>query len=274
MASALVKTRWPVSGDFPDFFEFEKTLQSHYGGGLSEFHFEKYKNPVGIEVEVEGWMSHKPSLLCWEAREDGSLKDHGMEFVSKILSGPIIDWALIELQRVFVMQTTKLKWSHRTSIHVHVNLKSLPAVKLKWLVAYYALMEPIWYSFCDEKRKGNSFCFPITTCNPRDVQVGQKWPKYCGMNLGTSLTQFNTVEFRQMHGHENIKLLINWIRMISNFIDWIYATPSLEMKKLLHEYLLTGKPKLPLKTIFGKDLPSNYATLIYDNAKWVADYIA
>jgi len=267
MASQLVKNKWPVSVKFPDFFE---VLEDCGQPEITKSKFKNHTNPVGIEVEVEGWKKTIPSLHLWECREDGSLKDSGREFVSIILSGVLIDYALRDLEDVFKWHGD-LKWSHRTSIHVHVNLKELPVLKLKWLIAYYALTEPYWYMMCDEKRLGNSFCFPVCSMNPRSVVPGKNWPKYCGLNLGSSLTTFNTVEFRQMHGHEDFALYRKWIKRICEFIDYIHNTPAKILRIQMETYLMSGK--IGFKEVFGGSLPENVDKVIYDNAKWVADFI-
>lgn len=267
MASQLVKNRWPVGGSFPDFFELLEKAKDYKP---SKYLFKNHTNPIGIEVEVEGWKKEIPTLTLWECREDGSLKEQGREFVSYILSGVLIDHALVELEALLSCHAN-LKWSHRTSIHVHVNLMDMPVVKLKWLVAYYALTEPIWYSMCDEKRLGNSFCFPLCSMNPRVVTPGRNWPKYCGFNLGSSLTTFNTVEFRHMHGHQDFKLYRKWIKHICEFTDYIHNTPIKLLKVQMETYLASGK--ITFKEAFGGSLPQDVDRLIYDNAKWVADYI-
>jgi hypothetical protein len=271
MASQLVKQRWKIDTKFPDFFEMLENVAKHVTlSGKPKF--SKYVNPVGIEIEVEGWRSPFVPLL-WENREDGSLKDHGREFVSRILSGVLIDYALKEIEDIFNEHNKKslLRWSHRTSIHVHVNLQELPTLKLKWLVAYYALTEPIWYSMCHPDRIGNSFCFPLCSINPFDVVPGRNWPKYCGLNLGSSLTTFNTVEFRHMHGNQDFDLYKRWITRICEFVDYIHKTPAKTLRLQMENYLTTGK--VTFKEAFGGSLPPDVDKQIYDNAKWVIEYL-
>jgi hypothetical protein len=274
MASQLVSTKWPVHDNMPDFYSVLEDATEHFGK-LRSPKFTDYINPIGIEVEAEGWQNKEETKLkFWDPREDGSLKDHGIEFVSSILSGVLIDYALKELEETFSWHEKKLgpiSWSHRTSIHVHVNLRDLPVIKLKWLIAYYALTEPLWYKYCDEKRIGNSFCFPVCSMNPRLIKPGKEWPKYCGLNLGSSLVQFNTVEFRQMHGHQNFKLYRIWIKQICDFINYIYHTPCKLLRLQMEEYLKTGN--LKFKGPFGEFLTPEVKTEIYDNAKWVADFV-
>lgn len=275
MASLLIKDKWPVGVQLPDFFEILEHAQgkAFFKGISTNHHFRRYTNPIGIEVEVEGWKKSPAGLKFWENREDGSLKNAGREFVSSILSGILIDYALYELEDHITKHKKEfgIDWSHRTSIHVHVDLHDMPVSKLKWLIAYYALTEPLWYDLCHPKRLGNSFCFPLCSMNPREIEPGKNWPKYCGFNLGSSLCTFNTLEFRHMHGHDDFDLLRKWIKQILDFVKFIRKTPGLELRKRMQAYLSTGG--ITFQAAFGGSLPNDVSSKLYANAKWVADYL-
>lgn len=269
MGSLLVKDYWTRrKSKLPNFWDYLTACEQSCPNP-PPFHFSEYTNPIGIEVEAEHWDGKAVQMGCWQIVQDGSLKDHGIEFVSVILSGPIIDYALDELAKY--QKSHQLSWSHRTSIHVHVNIDTLPLVKLDYLIAYYGLFEFLFFSKVDEMRKGNSFCFPLTQSEATAVQLSH-WPKYCALNLGTSLQSFNTVEFRHMHGHQDMKLMREWLFMVMNFVNFISQTSIKDLQSIMDTYLVRGH--IDLSRVFGSvTMPENARELMRVTAKWAASYL-
>lgn len=217
-------------------------------------YFSKYLNPIGIEVEAENinTVAAKrlmPKFPFWTVTSDGSLKISGAEFISTPLSGQQIDYALNDLEEILAGSSEEILWSHRTSIHVHLNCSTLKVSQIDAIIALYALFEDVYFSMVAPHRKGNSYCFPITDVAP-DQTIVSKGVKYCALNTST-LYKYCTMEFRAMHGNNNMQLLRRWIQMcvkLHYFIEDNYRNNA--PKQVIK--LLTPENILPLfKRIYG-----------------------
>lgn len=201
---------------------------------------------MGLEIEVENVIFRDDSYstmfreslesveilptLFFKAVEDGSLRNHGLEFVSKPgLTGQEI---LTGLDLLF-NQTKLFKYpfdtSHRTSIHVHANVLDLTYLQLKRLYLWYLILEPLFFSLSGNRNR-NIFCVPVTetyfdfykfavspNINDFDNRLNQ-WKKYCAFNL-LPVPKFGTVEFRHHAGTNNPDVIANWMTFIYQFFD-------------------------------------------------------
>lgn len=180
------------------------------------------KTKIGIEVEVENLFKWpEKELICWQTREDGSLRNNGAEFVSYPISGNKIVFALSEL---FQWLPDSIDFSERTSIHIHLNIRPFNCEQLLNLIYLYIVFERLLYDFASPERYKNIFCVPIgETRLPSLIQdalqyksmavIIDSWDKYSGLNL-LPVRTFGTVEFRQMRGHRNINKMLNWINIL------------------------------------------------------------
>lgn len=177
--------------------------------------FTKYRNPVGIEVEVEGmdkplqWKHKVP--LFWRVDSDGSLRDHGLEFISSPLSGKMIDYAIEELADCFTHATPR--WSVRTSIHVHVNMDTYTFNQLKAFCMVYGLFEDCFFNMAEPHRKANAYSYPATSISPETFCTITDNSKYCALNLAP-LRRQTTVEFRHLQGTSDWRHIRRWIQLI------------------------------------------------------------
>jgi len=202
------------------------------------------------------------------AIEDGSLRNNGVEFVT-------VPSTYKEALVLFDMLHEALTlgpnpYTHRTSIHVHVNVASLSPGQLKHLVLLYALAEPLFFDFVGEKRKNNIHCVPLNYTilpgyynNSVDYLIS-KWSKYTAFNLNPVVSQ-GTVEFRHMFGTGDKVLYTHWLTMLKNLWDFVYKTDP----PWLGQVLTQGFPAqaiianvFPLK---GNTLPEEaYASSMID----------
>jgi hypothetical protein len=185
---------------------------------------------LGIEVELEH-VNNLPEegLKHWQVTNDESLRNNGKEFVSKILnySRPHYKQALAELQE----QIDKFNYqaSFRCGIHVHVNVGHLTSEDLWNLYVTYLAYENLLFQYVANNRNQSIFCvpvqsteFPVKLRNKRDAKgivdaryLNQYTTKYSALNL-LPLTQHGTVEFRHLHGTNNLKQVEDWINIIHN----------------------------------------------------------
>jgi len=246
-------------------------------GDIKTF-FSKYKNPVGIELEIENVpTSCRRALteegLYWKWVEDHSLKVNGAEFVSCPLSGQNIDYAIYEVSKYLDNAAELLQYSVRTSTHVHMNVSFMNFDEFCSLIALSAYLEPLLYTMCEDHRKGNPYCYPLTLMSPTDVMMFHDELKYCGINTAPVRRQL-TVEYRQLHGTNNWKLLRRWIQVLCKIYYFAKTTPNKEVFGSLHEVIRSKNHENLVKRILGATavlFPN--LTMCNDNLLWVLAYM-
>lgn len=210
---------------FEEYSQYIGNLKKVYGElPITFFKMPIYKNPIGIEVECEGFYGDDFTRQLFSLTNDQSLKKAGVEFVSVPLKKEMIDYALVELKAI--LARTKVVFGHRTSIHVHVNVSEFSWNQLVTLVALYALLEEVYFSFVDSVRRGNTFCYPIIGTSPiveilkANGNDGEKTTKYCAFNIAPIATQM-TVEFRHLEGTKDAKKLRRWIQVVTKLVNYV-----------------------------------------------------
>lgn len=179
---------------------------------------------VGIEIEVENITNGVPLSPHWSCKEDGSLRNHGMEYVSVPLQIKQIQPALEGLY-IPLHESNKPDFSNRTSIHIHLNCRDLTQDQIYTMVLLYSIFEKHFYGFAGTKRLNSIFCVPIYRCNILQQAVdviygfGPTWHKYCGLNIlplidNNGARGYGTIEFRHLYGTSDINLIMNWIDQI------------------------------------------------------------
>lgn len=180
---------------------------------------------VGLECEIEcigDWNSKVRDR--WNITEDGSLRNHGKEFISQPIP---IETALANF-KVLHDNLTFLghpdgPFTDRTSIHVHVNCQPYEEALVRNVVLMYALFEEYFFKMTLPSRRENIHCVPLVeTFLPGYYNAGlrtlhERWTahKYTALNI-RPLSSLGTIEFRHMHGHDDVGLLGRWLRTINN----------------------------------------------------------
>lgn len=211
--------------------------------------FGRFKNPIGIEVEVEGIRNRLGAFKFWNHTEDGSLRNNGRELISVPLSGRLIDYALHELQAI-LLACPHRSWSHRCSIHVHQNFSTMREKQLMAYVMIYGLFEELFYSRVAPYRKANAFCYPATSIDPIVFMEIRDDNKYCGLNLAPLKRQC-TVEFRHMHGTEDMTALRRWLQLIVKLHAWVERQPSKQVVDMVLAYIREKKFVELAQSIWG-----------------------
>lgn len=208
---------------------------------------------IGIEVEVEnlaeGFLSNKYKLW-WTTDQDHSLRNNGLEFKTKLgIRNKHVPQIMDDL---FSSISVNKDFSARTSIHVHINVMNLTDQQIFTMLLIYILAEQLLYQVAGQKRWKNIYCVPITNTDyffnllkyPL-TDLCRSWTKYCGINLSTVRT-FGTIEFRQLRGTDDIKLITLWVNLIN----------------LIKEYALEHTFEETKRAIFALNTNSNYAFFI------------
>jgi hypothetical protein len=156
--------------------------------------------------------------------EDGSLKDFGIEFITK--GGQLGDslyFSLLELELYANGYIKPWNFSHRCSFHVHLDVRDFSFGELLNMVGIYIFVEPIIFNMCEEHRAGNSYCIPLNHLNidARSIMsMSLKETKYWALSLNR-LRDLGTLEFRMRHGSNKAIELMEWISYLHNI--FIYA---------------------------------------------------
>lgn len=218
------------------------------------------KKAIGIEVEVENVRRAAFDQNMWGTKEDGSLRNNGIEFVSCPLAGKQIE---IAVRHLFSVLPIGADFSERTSIHVHLNMRDSLVKDLLNLLLLYISFEKCLYRFAGEYRYRNIFCVPLQEtqlpiilsnfiANGDLLSLIKQWQKYSGLNL-LPLIPFGTVEFRQMHGHRDPDLLLNWINIIFRMFKYSKKYSFDELFNYIRTLNSTSKYEEFLTVVFEKE---------------------
>ena len=179
---------------------------------------------VGIEIEVEnmGNGNYEPAYY-WQVKEDGSLRNNGVEFTSIPLRASQVEYALDVYNRS-VTQSNTPDYSPRTSVHVHLNIRDLTWDQLKNLIILYCLFEKHFFHIAGTRRENSIFCVPLYKTQPKGTISNLQdwlisWQKYYALNLTTvlgtnGLPAYGTVEFRHLYGTGDKHIILSWINNI------------------------------------------------------------
>lgn len=181
---------------------------------------------VGIEIELENHeLKQNPSAYAWRAVDDGSLRNHGIEWITLPIAASEAPQALYELLRECI--SDRCCFGPRTSVHVHVNAQDLTPSQVKKIVQIYCIFEQVLYNFVGKSRSKNIYCVPLFDTNltrefsaARLGNITERWSKYTGLNL-IPLRDKGTIEFRHMHGSSDPVKLSRWIRLILRLFDYV-----------------------------------------------------
>lgn len=201
---------------------------------------------IGIEVELE-FNGNKPhaiagpdSLIYWDIKRDGSLKN-GVEFVVKtpLFSSSIVR-ALAELNATLIKQNTKPILSERTSVHIHIDARDMSKEQISNFILLYLVFERVLFKYCGEDRADNVFCLSamksdalINTLalffnadNSLAADLSSSYERYASLNLA-SLARFGSIEIRSHKGSHNAKQIISWINILLSLKRYVMHNNSL-----------------------------------------------
>lgn len=223
-----------------------------------QFHIHIGPNPIstsrsflcGVELEIEDIKNkdnvHEnfPEVIV---ENDHSLRNNGLEFKY----GPVTYDRALELFNGIHkhLKVGKTPFSERTSIHVHVNARTLTLEEARQLVLLYALYEPLFFNFVGNERKNNIFCVPLNyTSLPNtykgSLQIMHKaWSKYTAFNIcplgpGKDGSECHgTIEFRHMYGTSDPAIFKKWLTILKELYTFVEKNTGFDIIKTI----LSGK---------------------------------
>ena len=175
----------------------------------------------GVECEVESlaWDQIAKMPPTIQVHEDGSLRNNGREFVSSPQSLEDTMVSFEQLHKLLVYQHPEQAFSSRTSIHVHMNCQPLDETVVKRIMLFYALFEEVFFELVEPSRRNNIHCVALTETALPDrygmslANLHSSWSKYTALNL-LPLSNLGTIEFRHMQGHNDPKVLREWLTVL------------------------------------------------------------
>ena len=221
------------------------------------------KCKVGLELEVERFNYSLTKLAdenedvhtYWIGRNDESLRAvDGVNPIELVFRQPLYGADLTRaLQTLHFMLSTTIKnggdlvFSHRTSVHIHIDVRNLSVVQLFNFIALYVLLEELIYYYIGENRDKCIFALPMYAAEgsvfngimlasmegagtPKTKQIavpGKKYKvttlpewvfcsselRYLGCNLA-SIHTHGSLEFRHMAGTDNVEAISKWINIL------------------------------------------------------------
>lgn len=208
---------------------------------------------VGIEFELERMRPTNRRLHYWYEKEDGSLRNNGLEYVLKVpLTGADLYHALREIQGVF--RENRPDVNVRCSTHVHLDVRDLDLNQLRKLLLVYLLYEQQLYRMAGVQREKSVFCVPASRARytlelfSRPLSTSNDM-RYGGLNTA-AIGRYGSLEFRQHEGTTSIGRVLKWVNVITSikaFVKRDTSTPdelSCKLRDMGPEYMLP--------TIFGK----------------------
>ncbi len=227
------------------------------------------KDALGVELEHEfpgpiNWPVLQVMLKdtiganAWSCVADGSLRGHGMEFISRPVQLENILEYITELYGVLHRAGYKPLHSHRTSTHVHINFsKNTLKEAYQFLLLYYFL-EPTLFCLTEEDRWHNTFCVSSNTIPLRISGKAKEYVafweeffdedrvKYASLNLAP-YTTLGTFESRIYHGAYDVGDLKKWVTCLAEIKKFAVAFPSI---KALYKYIEDTPFNTLLKEVF------------------------
>lgn len=213
---------------------------------------------IGIEIECEGNNLKNTNdiveIINWVTEKDGSLRGHfPYKSCEYVLAKPIkfdnVQKTLSDL--VEHLKDSKLAFSYRTSVHIHLNCQSATEDVVHNIVYTYYILEQMLMDYCGEHRNGNRFCLRLSDAEAITDLVGSFYKKglpfwktidenhcrYAALNLA-AIRKYGSIEFRGMRGTLNLKVLNNWIGAIKYIKQ--YAESKKNVLEIQEDYKKLG----------------------------------
>lgn len=187
----------------------------------------------GIELEIEQISNDRDPYVPHGMRstEDGSLRSTPGHFSREFITEPMTYSHIAYTLKDFFARNafTANNYSERCSIHVHTNVHNLTFEQLATLLLTYQVYERVLFNWIGHERDRNIFCVPWydTTMTHRivdrikqaDQYTFSEWQKYTALNLIPVHAQAS-IEWRHMHGHCDIDMLLQWLRLIGHIYQF------------------------------------------------------
>lgn len=183
---------------------------------------------IGLELEIERSRVLRSIEPIWRADHDDSLRHGGIEYISLPIKASLAEKALIYLFEQIALHPES--YSGRTSIHVHMNVRTLTQSQLTNLILVYLIFEKALFHWVGHGRENNIFCVPLYSTQLNETVIktledirNLHWYKYTALNLLPVLEK-GSIEFRHLHGTNDIRSIITWINLLLSLKVYALST--------------------------------------------------
>jgi hypothetical protein len=213
----------------------------------------------GVELEIEGCNYDDYRSHCvpgMEYHEDGSLRNHGAEYVTH----PMRMRELVYVLDQFFKKNkfTESNYSERCSVHVHVNVQDMTTDQVKTILMLYQVFERCFFEWVGEERDKNIFCVPWYATNltysvleGNLIQKGKKWQKYTALNL-LPIYELGTIEFRHMAGTNDLSKIVQWCNLIGCLTAYARNNKMEETRSIIMDLNTTSAYDSFTHQVFGE----------------------
>lgn len=218
----------------------------------------------GIELEIEGWQWDRDHP-GFRFTEDGSLRpdergNPGIEAVTE----PVRLMHAPGLLRSFFHRfpVVERNYSERCSIHVHLNVNDMTYEQVGAFSLVYQTLERLLFGFVGHDRDKNIFCVPWSQSGINYKLVSEmaydphglarRWQKYTALNLQPITTQ-GTIEFRHLHGTNDVELITNWLRLLGRMREYTLRKSMAELTNVFMEMNTVSNYGAWLDDVFQQD---------------------
>lgn len=200
----------------------------------TDFSFPIGYGEVGIEIETEAKSPYdRPRSKYWDAKEDGSLRNVGVEYVlikpldhnSKEYNEALDEFDAFQKKIKFID-------SPYTSVHVHLNMVDRELIHMANFITLYLIFENVLTRYCGPDRDGNLFCLKTKDAEQLyrvykdliyniDQGLGAKHCtrlvsshiKYSALNIA-NLRTLGSLEIRTHGGTTDVKEIRRWVDIL------------------------------------------------------------
>lgn len=224
----------------------------------------------GIEIEMENVPNPVTPTAYWTPKTDGSLRNHGIEYVSIPMRPDQIELSLVHLKEsLSTVVGNAPDFNPRTSVHVHLNVRDLTQDQLYVLVLLYCIFEKHFFAIAGKKREKSIFCVPLYKTNfvrnrleQLIYRLRRSWSKYCSLNLcpviGEGDHAYGTVEFRHLYGTMDPAIIVPWCRNIQKLRKAAQKIPKKDLLDQLKQMNSSSSYEYLYTQIFGNDVQKIY----------------
>jgi hypothetical protein len=232
-----------------------ETVGSYYGKtelpAIKESAHLVHENLIGLELEVENFHGSNfwNRMKYWDTITDGSLRNNGREFVLKYpLGGSSLNSAIDELWGGIHNIPNEFHINARTSMHVHVDLRTFTLDEVKKFFMLYMTVEKSLYSMAGLGRDKNIYCpatyeaydaniAAILRCSSLNQldDISRGWEKYTGINMSRA-RDLNTVEIRIHNGTLSGSVARRWVNSILTLVQEV-KSPSVTAQSSVEDLI-------------------------------------
>lgn len=174
------------------------------------------EHKVGIELEYENSPQRglEEASQFWMRKLDGSLRQQGVEFVSKNMQMVYVEKAFLKLEKEMICFESCFTTGVRTSVHIHHDIRRRTMMELRSFFALYLLFEKSLFNLAGPERITSRFCVPVNftfnTAIDKFTSFVGAFPKYSALGLYRT-PDLGTVEFRAHEGSKDFSRIMHWI---------------------------------------------------------------